>query len=111
MKSQLQRWSVFGWSALIGSGLIAFAAFLQAPPSFSQWQKVELAAYGILGPLGAAMLGVAESHHDVAIGWLGAPLMFAHPTLPNPITALLTILGFALWFFVGDHTMTMLLRG
>jgi hypothetical protein len=66
---------------------------------FSARAEVWAAVMG--GAFTGTVWGLAAFHAFINVGWLGILLIPAHPFRPGLLTASLTILGFALWFFAG----------
>jgi hypothetical protein len=56
--------------------------------------------YMLAGPAWGTWAGMGE-HWFVVLGWLGIPLVFAHPLGPSRLTGIITILGLTLWFVAG----------
>ena len=98
------RWILFPVSSIIifiSSYIVAnvYAKSIMLPPK----QIFPLALYTCTGPFAASVAGwmtISES-----VNWVfGVPcllLIFLHPLRPRTLTAVITLIGFMVWLFMG----------
>jgi hypothetical protein len=100
-----RRFKVLGIGLALGALFSAWVAVQMTPSNWGIASRAEVWAIVMGGPVVGTSWGMTEFHTSVAVGWLGLPLVPAHPFRPNAATGCLTILGLALWFFAGFATM------
>jgi len=69
-------------------------------------QIAEFWALNMLGPLGSIYLDRGTAAGSLTIGWLLVMMIAAHPLRPSTTTAVITIIGCSLWWFLGFTLMT-----
>jgi hypothetical protein len=101
----LKRIAVVGPGIGVGAVVLAIAAFTETPTAWSSGNKLLMWVTMLGGPIWFSWSGMAPYHSFVAFGWLGSLLSAAHPLKPNAITAVVTVVGLALWFWSGFLSM------
>src|SRR5262245_18441641 len=101
MQAVLRRLKVLGVGLVLGALLALATAGPATPPWYPLSERVKVWAWFMGGPILGTSWGMLEFHLLIGLGWLGLPLIPAHPIRPSMATAWLTAAGLTLWFLSG----------
>jgi hypothetical protein len=96
-----RRLVVLGIGLALGAAFSTWVAWGQMPSSWGFADRATTWLYVMGGPASGYAQEIGTVCVAIPLGWLGILLIPAHPCRPHPVTAGVTLLGFAMWYFAG----------